>query len=83
MAHQLIDHYFNTSKSYRMNIENDTDSWVLIVEKVNSVSFLFDVSDLPADEEVSPTLPMARKELGPGAHHCCAPRSDETLTQEP
>ena len=83
MAHQLINHYFDTSKSYRMNIENDTDSWVLIVEKVNSVSFLFNFSDLPADEEASPTLLMACKELGPGAHRCHAPHSDETLAQEP
>ena len=83
MAHQLINHYFDTSKSYRTNIENDTDLWALIVEKVNSVSFLFDVSDLPADEEVSPMLLMAHKELGPGAHHCHAPRSNETFAQEP
>ena len=39
MAHQLINRYFDTSKSYQMNVENDADSWALIVQKVNSVSF--------------------------------------------
>ena len=63
-AHQLIGRYFDTTKTYMTNIQNHPDSWRLIIEKVYSVSFLFDVSTFPADERTSPTLPMACKELG-------------------
>ena len=60
-AHQLIGRYFDINKGFRTNIDNHSDSWALIIEKVCPVSFLFDVTDLPTDERASPTLPMARK----------------------
>jgi hypothetical protein len=65
-AHQLIGHYFDTSHTYWTNIQTHPDSWVLIMEKVCSDSFLFYVytRTLHTDETTSPALPMACEKLG-------------------
>ena len=63
-AHQLIGRYFDTTKNFRVNMQGHPDGWMLIIEKVCSVQFLFHVSTLRADEKASPTLPLARQELG-------------------